>query len=239
LCAQWRAAISSEKAAAEARRATNWSIIATALSLATIIGLIVTIWQTKGALAEARRGNRLNLLFERRSRRESREAAAEQARALEFARVSAEAAQAQVVIASETARKRLRAYVDFVSIEHIVVNDICGGIKMVIKNFGLTPAINLVINRVITTIGYDLGSPLGLREGIKAGDLSPSDTTVSSIRFRIPADSWQLISLGKASTQIEITLSYEDTFGETYTLHQVVESTRNEPFGINLNREKP
>jgi len=74
LCAQWRAALAAEKAADEARLATIAAVIGTFLSLATVVGLIITIWQTNGALGEARRGNRLNLLFERRTRREARKA---------------------------------------------------------------------------------------------------------------------------------------------------------------------
>ena len=92
LCAQWRAALAAEKAADEARLATIAAIIGTVLSLATVIGLIVTILQTNGALAEARRGNRLNLLFEKRSRRESRRADADQAAALAIAERNADAA---------------------------------------------------------------------------------------------------------------------------------------------------
>lgn len=85
LCAQWRAAVAAEKAAHEARRSVTWSIVASLLSFATIVGLIVTIWRTSGALKEARRGNRLNLLFERRSRRESRAYSTDQATALRIA----------------------------------------------------------------------------------------------------------------------------------------------------------
>lgn len=101
LCAQWRAAIATEKAAKEARIATIAAIIGVVLSLATVVGLIVTIWQTHGALGEARRGNRLNLAFERRSRRESRKAAEDQERALAIAERNAESAKN---VAAETVK---------------------------------------------------------------------------------------------------------------------------------------
>ena len=121
LCAQWRAAIAAEKAAREARIATIAAIIGTVLSLATVIGLIITICQTSGALGEARRGNRLNVAFERRARRESREAAAAQERALAIAERQAEAAEGNAdqarelsKIGQETALKQLRAYVSVI-----------------------------------------------------------------------------------------------------------------------------
>lgn len=76
LCAQWRAAIAAEKAAHEARRATNWGIAAAGLSFATLVGLIVTILQTQGALGEARKANlitqRTNALAEKSDKRRDR-----------------------------------------------------------------------------------------------------------------------------------------------------------------------
>lgn len=59
LCAQWRAAIATEKAAHEARRANLFGMIAASLSVVTVAGLIFSIWQTRGALGEARLSNRI------------------------------------------------------------------------------------------------------------------------------------------------------------------------------------
>lgn len=140
LCAQWRAAIATEKAAKEARIATIAAIIGVVLSLATVVGLIVTIWQTHGALGEARRGNRLNLAFERRSRRESRKAAQDQERALAIADRNAEAAASHVRVAEDTARRQLRAYI---GIETMVVqwqDAAHPTFHMVVRNVGKTPA---------------------------------------------------------------------------------------------------
>ena len=135
LCAQWRAALAAEKAVKEARSANIAAIIGAILSLATVIGLIVTIWQTHGALAEARRGNRLNLMFERRSRRESRKAGEDQERALAIA-------AAHVEVARVSADRQLRAYV------HVERGEIRWGdqraanpqISLWVKNTGQTPA---------------------------------------------------------------------------------------------------
>lgn len=111
LCAQWRAAVATEKTVKEARRATNWSIAATFLSLVTVVALIITIWQTNGALREARRGNRLNLLFERRARREARKNDADQAQALTIAERNANAAERAVQQAQDATALASRAYV--------------------------------------------------------------------------------------------------------------------------------
>jgi hypothetical protein len=108
--------------------------------LATVIGLIVAIWQTNGALAEARRGNRLNLLFERRARRQDRESALEQKRALEIAERNSAYAQRQVEIASDTATRQLRAYVLAYPASAIVLDGVLESITISIQNLGLTPA---------------------------------------------------------------------------------------------------
>ena len=105
LCAQWRATIAAEKAVGEAGLATKVAIIGTALSLATVLGLIVSVYQTRGALGEARRGNRLNLAIERRARRAARQAAIDQERALEIA-------ASHVEIAREQFQAGFRPYLD-------------------------------------------------------------------------------------------------------------------------------
>lgn len=139
LCAQWRAALAAEKAASESRLATIAAFVGIALSFATLAGLIVTIWQTRGALKEARRGNRLNLIFERRARRENREAAVDQTTALMIA-------QGQLDLARDTARIQTRPYVYFVEKDEYdsgFVRDEVFSAEL--KNFGLTPARNVLV----------------------------------------------------------------------------------------------
>lgn len=137
LCAQWRAALAAERAA-------WWAGAGALLSFITVAGLIVTIWQTHGALHEARRGNRLNLLFERRARRESKRAEADQTKALDIAERNANAALAQVDLARETAEKQLRAYViiDNIDIRGIELGLEFQGlaISAMLQNIGATPA---------------------------------------------------------------------------------------------------
>lgn len=63
LCAQWRAAIAAEKAAHEARRATNWSIVATFLSA---LSLAAVAWALK-LTVESNQIGRDSLELERNS----------------------------------------------------------------------------------------------------------------------------------------------------------------------------
>jgi hypothetical protein len=143
LCAQWRSAIAAEKAAHEARRATNWAIVAAILTAIGTGGLIFTILQTRGALKEARRGNRINLLVERRARRESREAAAAQQQALALAERNAAAAENQIEIAANAQRP----WLDF-EIEIKGINKYPGGkpkgselkIALKVMNYSAYPA---------------------------------------------------------------------------------------------------
>ncbi len=94
LCAQWRAALAAEKAAHEARRATNWAIGATFLSFVGVSGLIYTILQTHGALGEARRGNLIAAKGAARSTRRAVASARETEAALSIANESAKAMKA-------------------------------------------------------------------------------------------------------------------------------------------------
>lgn len=94
LCAYWRAAVAAEKSAKEAHRATNWAIVATVLSGCAFLAILWSLRQTHGALGEARRGNRLNLLFEKRARREARESARATSIIIEETRRQADAAVA-------------------------------------------------------------------------------------------------------------------------------------------------
>ncbi len=55
LCAQWRAALAAEAAAASSRRANNIAIFSTIFSLVGIIGLLVTLWLTRTANTLSRR----------------------------------------------------------------------------------------------------------------------------------------------------------------------------------------
>lgn len=133
LCAQWRAAVAAEKAAHEARRATNWAIAATLLTFMAVIGLIVSLWQTRGALGEARRGNRITLQAEKRARRESRHAVDAQERALSIA-------GKQLEIAEKSSKAQIRSYLTVDRVEPFQTVGKILSAKIFIKNVGQTPA---------------------------------------------------------------------------------------------------
>lgn len=59
LCAQWRAAMAAEKAANEARRATNWSIVATFLSALGLGAIVWSLTQTERALVSSQGANEI------------------------------------------------------------------------------------------------------------------------------------------------------------------------------------
>lgn len=181
LCAQWRAALAAEKAAKEARIATIAAIIGTVLGLATVVGLIVTIWQTHGALGEARRGNRLNLLFERRVRREARKAVEDQERALAIAKDNANATAAQVKVSEDTARHQLRAYVGIKGFKTTTILTNNGDfLKLTIEwqNTGSTPAHKVMhfIDVKAFGMGDDVGFPAPRRGSISVSAMAPQQS---------------------------------------------------------------
>lgn len=133
LCAQWRAALASEKAAYEARRATNWSIVATILGFASFCGIIWSLMQTEGALGEARRGNRIAMKANARATRHAIAASDETAKALELS-------EAQVALSRAASHADLRAYlgINALKITAITATQLFG--RVIIINDGRTPA---------------------------------------------------------------------------------------------------
>ncbi len=157
LCAQWRAAVAAEKTAQEARRATTWAIVATFLSLATVIGLTITIWQTHGALDEARRGNRLNLAFERRSRREGRLNAAVQERALAIADKNADAADRAVAESQRIGEAQVRCYLNITKCAVVYKGD-TWLVGCTVENTGQSPALLVDWGPTLTTYVREKGT---------------------------------------------------------------------------------
>jgi len=225
LCAQWRAALAAEKAAQEARLATIASIIATFLSLATVIGLIITIMQTHGALGEARRGNRLNLMFERRSRREGRRAAEDQVKALAIANKNANATSRQVKIAQqaveaarEAAEKQLRAYVGIDRVwSQPADNTLSSDYEVLvhIKNFGVTPANDLNVEiRFADADGKASPDQNRPSRNVHFNTLPPTQVVWPTLR--IPHADVREGMAGKTTYWL-VSWSYTDAFGTGHT----------------------
>lgn len=140
LCAQWRGAIAAEKSAREARRATTWSIVATILSAIAVAGLITTIWQTRGALGEARRSNLIAQRANARATRQSITGARDTERALEIAERNASAASGLVAATERNAQKQLRAYLAVTNVVIRAVGPNALYATVQISNLGSTPA---------------------------------------------------------------------------------------------------
>lgn len=228
LCAQWRAALAAEESARQADRAIFWSIVASALSAATVIGLIVTIWQTHGALREARRGNRINLNFERRSRRESRDAAVAQQAALEIARSSANAAT--VMANNQTAKTlaQLRAYVDVCDDKTAIdpkpewanAGDIAYKLAFALKNFGATPAKNCKCRFAMKCYEYPMPSryeDFTFDDPFEPiFDISPGGRFTKIVPWSAPIDLHDAITSESHALYIFVEFQYDDIFGDEH-----------------------
>jgi hypothetical protein len=221
--------MAAEEAAHEARRANVFGIIAATLSLATVVGLIVTIWQTQGALGEARRGNRLNLLFERRYRRESKKADADQKRALEIASKNADAASRMAEASESNARHQLRAYISLhdIRFDKPLLRDkqMRGRIKY--KNNGQTPARNikchLQIGAMIDCDGRAIDlttTPFPKFEELPGGsrsDLGSGEVGEQSVYSAVvPEDLEQRVIDGSAILFLRGIIRYSDVFGNSH-----------------------
>lgn len=227
LCAQWRAAIAAEKAANEARIATIAAIVGTIFGLATVVGLTITIWQTNGALGEARRGNRLNLAIERRARREAKAAAVDQARSIRIAEANANAAAELVRISTDNSRRQLRAYL---SVEALSVENFHHGslpiFKIRIRNTGQTPAKEVRSNfRIQLAAGV---SPDNYRMYFRTAGLHGvrSSSELGGNLFRtfeypsgpMPFEFWEGFPHGTHTIVFAGVLSYRDIFGKRHLL---------------------
>lgn len=147
LCAQWRAALAAEKAAYEAGRATFWSVVATFLSALGVCGLLYTLWQTAGALREAKRGNRIAMKANARATREAVANKEIAKRQLEIAEASAQSTISSVELSRKTLVLTQRARLLQTQVKTGHGPDIETGImglvyEVVGKNFGATYAEN-------------------------------------------------------------------------------------------------
>jgi hypothetical protein len=129
-------------------------------------------------------------------------------------------------ISERTARRDLRAYVDFETIrlareQHQPCEDGFEwvGIKVVLRNYGRTPAENMVIlaSYSISGLGNDVVD-LGevAKDGI--GGITPNDY----LRWRdfhpVPVGTYDKIRAGEATLGASISINYDDVFGQGHVL---------------------
>lgn len=231
LCAQWRAAIAAEKAAHESRRATFWAIIATFLSAATVIGLIVTIRQTNGALGEARRGNRIAMKANARTTRQTIAGAADTADSIAIARQNTLAAERSVAVTERAAeetisltRKRIRAYM---VVKSVKVLDMALGhspkAEVVVVNAGDTPAIKFSMENQImyTTCSFDMFESLSPVERMpyQSKTVLPKNQPINNVAYIKAVMSAEYIDLfltNKSMILVRGFMEYDDIFGEPH-----------------------
>ncbi len=133
LCAQWWAAAAAKAGALASRQANNLTVVALGLSLLTVLGLAINISQTNRALRASEKANR-------DAETQGKEAAADTKAALEYSRISADAASRQVILTTETRSLQLRAYL---FLKTIRISDMANyqlnvGLRAI--NYGKTPA---------------------------------------------------------------------------------------------------
>ena len=235
LCAQWRAALAAEKAANEARLATIAAIIGTIFSLATVVGLIITIYQTNGALGEARRGNRLNLLFEKRYRREARKSAQDQDNALKIAERNAGAAEKLAEGSQATAKLQLRPYL---TAEDFTAKGFAAGanfgVDITVRNRGATPAINVIVVAYMT-YRADRSTLFGFVRQPNDTDGASRSIIAAQGNILVPSDcgietTEDLLAdqrSGKAAFFCWGVIIYDDIFGDQHSTNFRVEVEQN------------
>jgi len=124
---------------------------------------------------------------------------------------AAKAAQESVRVASETAKKQLRAYV---GIEEILVGT--DSISIVVRNAGQTPALDLVSKITFHWLdGANQMIPKDFNWNVSdKGDDTPAIVGVGErpkIRFAINAERFAKVRAGQMSVFALITLDYKDT----------------------------
>lgn len=209
LCAQWSAANAAKEAA-------NWAWYQMWLSLAGVLGLVVTLWYNFRALR----------LAERESEETTNALIIAERNASAAARASQSASEANR-LAREAMQRQLRPYVylDSISIkyDHMGAFDFIGDkgeIKLVLKNFGNSPARRGTI-RARAFVGGVWNAPFN--QGLDdttieyLADLPPqSGRTQSGYTVLGLKESHGSILLGNASVFIEGQIRYEDGFGNEY-----------------------
>jgi hypothetical protein len=219
LCAQWRASIAAEKAAHEARRSTNWSIVSTFLSALTILGLIFTIFQGRNGLGLARRGNLLAMRENARSTRRALAGAGETAEALRVAALNADAMVELVKATKEASELDLRPYVYAAEVRIAWVDEdlVSSPVQILINNYGRSIALDVQITTKIVVGPYPVPENEFPRELVAAqswGDVPPGRSII--LTHQISPEGWAMrghIGKGTWAIYCDIQISYCDLWG--------------------------
>lgn len=222
LCAQWRAAMAAEKTTQEARRATTWSIVATLFSFLTVVGLIVSLSQTQGALAEARRGN---LIAQRSIARATRQAIANAASARKANEISERVVHAELRPYLFVEKLNLADVLDFNSKtqkigqnEKIDYGSLVAKIEVHLRNAGKVPARNIRAYVKCYLAKFDRGQFWKFSFGVTPMNFcAPGHERRTFTPFLINAEERKSFDGGTLAGVVRLRITFEDDWGQVFT----------------------
>lgn len=221
----------------DAARWAFWAAIIAALQIPVgvfgLYALLRSLRQTEKSLRIAQRENARNTTRFIASDNDT-------AKALAHAETTAIAAMEQVKIAGDTARKQLRAYLDFDDIVFIpgvfteVVSHDSFGVKFKVCNFGKTPAQNVVV-KYVSKVVNSVGTVVETTEDkqIVFGAIAPTDHTTNRVFINMSEATWNYIGLNVFKLSLLIRVEYFDVFDSHHMLESCFESMGHSvPFGF-------
>ncbi len=140
------------------------------------------------------------------------------------------AGEKQLAHSEDTARRQLRAYLDFDGVKwrrrptHDEPGQVATGIFSRIKNYGQTPANDLVVE-----VRYFIQDTTGVLHAVTAdgtdgpviyrlGSIAPSDHTDRNSNFPMPEIMWEALASNNIAFISDIKVSYKDTFDKPHIL---------------------
>lgn len=143
------------------------------------------------------------------------------------ARMAASDQRAQVKERRASERRQLRAYVDFESVEWTMIqkrkepNTVYRGIRVILKNYGQTPADKLTAKAVffLERNGTPEQIAVDTKEGL--GGIMPGDAFRSQMLFPMDELTWNEIGDEHLFLVVSIHVAYEDAFGDPHTLSSI------------------
>jgi len=213
LCAQWKAA----DAAADSAYWTFWTFILSVAGLALGGGTLFAAWRAAHWAKEAAKETK-------RTADLAESAANESSGALVIAERNAHATSELARITAEHGRMGLRAYLDIVSAEYSrdEASDkdgmICVGFNISIKNFGNTPAFNVIRKINLRCDMAEPGYPFvdSERNDYFIGMVAKDDFSQGSLFFFAKADFWDEVTSGRVSIVVRCEVLYRDIFDDNH-----------------------
>jgi hypothetical protein len=200
LCAQWKSA--------------DWAKRSFWVGLATVAGLMATLWFNLEAWRQARRGKQ------------------DTAAALKAAQDNATAATKLADTAERTARAELRAYLDFdgIHIKRWPEMDIPGSGNVAVlavacvHNYGKTPATNLEITTTNYALINDQRQQFTVEDRIDFDSIAPTDHIRHRAYWQMPEALWSVYEQRKVKIIVSLIVTYTDVFEKPHVLRSDFET---------------